>query len=167
MPAFDHDKQIINQKRLLSKSVLDSLRSNDRDELSQNVKINPDTLLDYEDDEGNDSDEDDVGTIHPYGPGIDPKKLLHALTGEEYNSNGDHVMSFTNNAPFPTTIARNTNLNIDKQGTGMAPLPGAPREVQAQIVKPRFVTLNWQEPYKNPDQVISYSVYYKLSTSDR
>ncbi|XP_039436858.1 neogenin isoform X2 [Culex pipiens pallens] len=48
-----------------------------------------------------------------------------------------------------------------------APLPGPPRDLHAQIVKPRFVTLSWLEPAKNPDEVISYSVYYKMHTSDR
>uniref|UniRef100_A0A336LNC3 CSON008464 protein n=1 Tax=Culicoides sonorensis TaxID=179676 RepID=A0A336LNC3_CULSO len=173
-PIFDPEKQIINQKRLLSKSVLDSLRSKDKNEFSKNAGLDPDTLLDasadddYDETYETDDDDDDVGTVHKLGPGIDPKKLLHALTEGGGNLNNNQVMNF--NAPFPTTIARHHSSNVnnvDNQGGSLAPLPGAPREVKAQIVKPRFVTLSWEEPHKNPDEVVSYFVYYKLSTSER
>lgn len=167
-PVFDPEKQIINQKRLpnlLSKSVLDSLRSKDKKEFPQHSYLDPGTLHDaasndYDDSYENEDDEEDEGTIHKLGPGVDPKKLLHALTE---GGNKNQVMSF--NAPFPTTIAR--HHKIDNKGGPMAPLPGAPREVRAQIVKPRFVTLSWDEPYKNPDEIVAYFVYYKLSTSER
>lgn len=176
-PVFDPEKQIINQKRLLSKSVLDSLRSKDKNEFSKHSYVDPDTLLDASADNydensyENDDDDDDEGTIHKLGPGIDPKKLLHALTegGGGYEGMGgkNQVMSF--NAPFPTTIARHHSSlqNIDNKGGPLAPLPGAPIEVRAQIVKPRFVTLSWEEPHKNADEVVAYFVYYKLSTSER
>lgn len=165
-PVFDPEKQIINQKRLLSKSVLDSLRSKDKNEFPKHSYLDPDTLLDAssndydENSYENEDDEEDEGTIHKLGPGVDPKKLLHALTE---GGNKNQVMSF--NAPFPTTIAR--HHNIDNKGGPMAPLPGAPRDVRAQIVKPRFVTLSWDEPYKNPDEIVAYFVFYKLSTSER
>ncbi|XP_035794754.1 neogenin-like isoform X2 [Anopheles albimanus] len=59
---------------------------------------------------------------------------------------------------------------IEPDGTGgryAAPLPGPPRGLQAQIVQSRFITLSWLEPAKNPDEVISYSIYYRMHTSDR
>ncbi|XP_073845083.1 neogenin protein frazzled isoform X5 [Musca autumnalis] len=46
-------------------------------------------------------------------------------------------------------------------------LPGPPRDLVAQIVKPRFVTLSWIEPIKNPAEVVSYTVYYKMNNSER
>ncbi|XP_013100735.1 neogenin isoform X4 [Stomoxys calcitrans] len=46
-------------------------------------------------------------------------------------------------------------------------LPGPPRDLVAQIVKPRFVTLSWIEPIKNPAEVVSYTVYYKMQNSER
>ncbi|KAI8124499.1 Neogenin [Lucilia cuprina] len=46
-------------------------------------------------------------------------------------------------------------------------LPGPPRDLVAQIVKPRFVTLSWMEPIKNPVEVVSYTVYYKMNNSER
>ncbi|XP_058986961.1 neogenin isoform X4 [Musca domestica] len=46
-------------------------------------------------------------------------------------------------------------------------LPGPPRDLVAQIVKPRFVTLSWIEPIKNPVEVVSYTVYYKMNNSER
>lgn len=125
------------------------------------------------DDEGDDDgeemyddydDEDDEGTIHPYGPGVDAKQLLTTLTEKEQNQNVK--ISFSNNAQSPT-LARQHPVNLDRKGGPLAPLPGPPRDVTAQIVKPRFVTLNWLEPHKNADEITSYSVYYKLSTSER
>ncbi|KAJ6643801.1 Neogenin [Pseudolycoriella hygida] len=58
---------------------------------------------------------------------------------------------------------------IEPDGTkGMkATLPGPPRDLVAQIVNPRFVALSWMEPLKNPDEVTSYTVYYKMTTSER
>lgn len=49
----------------------------------------------------------------------------------------------------------------------LSSLPGPPKDAQALIVKPRFVTLSWMEPLKNPDEVISYTVYYKMKQSER
>ncbi|XP_001987649.2 neogenin isoform X2 [Drosophila grimshawi] len=49
----------------------------------------------------------------------------------------------------------------------LARLPGAPRSLVAQIVKPRFVTLSWQEPQQNANEVVSYTVYYRMNNSER
>lgn len=66
----------------------------------------------------------------------------------------------------------------DKPGTGadvvkplssglLARLPSTPRNLLAQIVKPRFVTLSWQEPLQNANEVVSYTVYYRVNNSER
>ncbi|XP_055537203.1 neogenin isoform X3 [Wyeomyia smithii] len=73
----------------------------------------------------------------------------------------------TNPAGSVQAAARLEIVEPDGSGKLAAPLPGPPRDLQAQIVKPRFITLSWLEPVKNPDEVISYSVYYKMHTSDR
>lgn len=49
----------------------------------------------------------------------------------------------------------------------LARLPSAPRNLLAQIVKPRFVTLSWQEPLQNANEVVSYTVYYRVNNSER
>lgn len=49
----------------------------------------------------------------------------------------------------------------------LARLPSTPRNLLAQIVKPRFVTLSWQEPLQNANEVISYTVYYRVNNSER
>lgn len=67
--------------------------------------------------------------------------------------------------PYPKHTDQHHKL--DDTHLAKVPLPGAPRDLEAQIVKPRFVALSWMEPIKNPDEVVSYSVYYKMHTSDR
>ncbi|XP_023179613.2 neogenin isoform X2 [Drosophila hydei] len=49
----------------------------------------------------------------------------------------------------------------------VARLPSPPRNLIAQIVKPRFVTLSWQEPLQNANEVVSYTVYYRVNNSER
>ncbi|XP_058463855.1 neogenin isoform X2 [Malaya genurostris] len=73
----------------------------------------------------------------------------------------------TNPAGSVQAAARLEIVEPDGSGKFAAPLPGPPRDLQAQIVKPRFITLSWLEPVKNPDEVITYSVYYKMHTSER
>ncbi|XP_049295893.1 neogenin isoform X2 [Anopheles funestus] len=73
----------------------------------------------------------------------------------------------TNPAGSVQAAARLEIIEPDGSGKFAAPLPGPPRALQAQIVQSRFITLNWLEPAKNPDEVISYSVYYRMHTSDR
>lgn len=167
-----------SSQRLFSKSFLDSLRSNDKSrsfamkmsgdptifDSMEHVSVQ-DTYDEYDeelDDVDDNEDDDDEGTIHPYGPGVDAKQLLTALTSER----GKDIGSFSINAPS-YNLTRTHSDTIDRKGGPLAPLPGPPRDVTAQIVKPRFVTLNWLEPYKNADEITSYSVYYKLSTSER
>lgn len=107
-----------------------------------------------------DDDDDDEGTIHPYGPNVNANKLLHTLTQQrQQNSNHKHTTGQSYLPDFPP--------NLDSDNGGKVPIPGPPRDLEARIVNPRFVALSWMEPKINPDEVISYSVYYKMSTSER
>lgn len=158
------------QKRLFSKSMLDSLRSNDKNRFNVGGAGYELALLDdasksgfndesnYDESYDDDDDDDDVGSIHPYGPDIDPTQLLHSLTEQDETK----ILAFNSNS-----IPLSRKPNSETKGGPLAPLPGAPREIDAQIIKPRSVTLSWKEPYKNADEITSYSVFYKLSTSER
>ena len=153
----------------ISKWALDSLLSSNKNtkvDLYQPNNDYLDKINDHQLDENDDPDDYDDeeedesgGSIHPYSPDVDLKKLLHSLT----SSHDSQEISHFSNAPI-LPITR--KYHIDDMNESV-PLPGSPRDVQAQIIKPRFVTLSWLEPVKNPDEVVSYSVFYKMSTSDR
>lgn len=135
---------------------------------------------DYEDEEDEEDDDlndpgldvEDEGTIHPFGPNVDPNKLFSTLTQTQEHHHDDtdqfrpDLDSHFKQSPFPT-VARNQPASIDGQDIDTSLIPGPPRELQAQIVNPRFVALSWMEPDSNPDEVTSYTVYYKMSTSER
>lgn len=107
-----------------------------------------------------DNDDDDEGTIYPYGPNVNPNKLLHTLTQQrQQNSNNKHSTGQSYLPDFPP--------NTDSDNGAKVPIPGPPRDLEARIVSPRFVALSWMEPKINPDEVISYSIYYKMNTSER
>lgn len=125
-----------------------------------NDSNNDDYDDDYDDDD--DSDLDSEGSIHAFGPGVDPKKLLNSLTN---NRDKNDEISHFSQSPFPTVTRKYPDLDGTK--SAKAALPGAPRDLVAQIVNPRFVALSWMEPLKNPDEVTSYTVYYKMTTSER
>uniref|UniRef100_A0A182ST79 Fibronectin type-III domain-containing protein n=1 Tax=Anopheles maculatus TaxID=74869 RepID=A0A182ST79_9DIPT len=97
----------------------------------------------------------------------DPNKLYQSLTGSRSREDGE-VGHFSNQkSPIHAVTRKYPKSYVDGNGKLAAPLPGPPRALQAQIVQSRFITLNWLEPVKNPDEVISYSVYYRMHTSDR
>lgn len=117
-----------------------------------------------------DDDEDDEGSIHQIDSGTDPNALLHALTKSK---NHEHISHFANShsnpiitrKPLPTS-QKNPDVDEDDNNRPPMPLPGPPKAVQAVIVQPRFITLNWLEPEDNPDEVVSYTVYYSLLGTD-
>lgn len=172
--------------KIVSKQVLDSLRSKDKstkpvaadhrvydtsdyfDKLNHQEDSDDDPEEEYDDEE---EEEEDELTVHRLGPDVDPKILLHSLTSSKHNhhsdsSDSDDVAHFSNTQIIPITRKYPTTY-VEDRGSSMVPLPGPPRAVQAQIIKPRFVTLNWLEPVKNPDEVVSYTVFYKMNTSNR
>ncbi|EAT33150.1 AAEL014592-PA [Aedes aegypti] len=158
----------------LSKGILDSLLSKTKDKANINQnKFNYDDYTDddyLEHEEDHDEDEDDSGKIYALRPNEDPNKLYQSLTGSRSSEPGGTEIGHFSNSHYPiNAVTRKypkTPL-LDGSGKFAAPLPGPPRDLQAQIVKPRFITLSWLEPAKNPDEVISYSVYYKMHTSER
>ncbi|XP_055381759.1 neogenin [Condylostylus longicornis] len=86
------------------------------------------------------------------------------------DDNDDDIDNDDDNDNFDSllpNITKKYHSNLDANQLASVPLPGPPRDLLAQIVKPRFVALSWMEPLKNPDEVISYSVYYKMHTSER
>lgn len=127
----------------------------------------------------------DKGTIHPFGPHVDPKVLLSSLThtngggqqpiDDDGNDAGD-VDDFDANSKSKllSIYARTRNsTTADNGGVGgsgggdVTLRPGAPRDLVAQIVNPRFVALSWMEPATNAEEVTSYTVYYRMTTSER
>lgn len=58
-------------------------------------------------------------------------------------------------------------INADGGLDPKALVPGPPRDLVAQKINPQLVQLSWMEPIKNPDEVTSYSIFYKMSTSER
>lgn len=147
----------------IPKSIFNSLQS--KDKLSSEELNSED--YDQGDDDDYDDDEDE-GTIHPIGPNVNPNTLLHSLTQKEHEKNEQQTTR-----KFATdktnTIKPSTNLSIehlDGDTNLKALIPGPPRDLVAQLVN-RYVTLSWMEPAKNPDEVISYTVFYKQTTSER
>lgn len=155
--ALDHKNNI----KKISKNILDSLQSKDKDK-SRNDNDDDD---DEDDEDYSESDDEDEGTIHPFGPDMDPDTLFKTLmTRNNENTNEKNEILEFSQPPFPTVTR---TPHIDGAKAVKTPLPGPPRDLVAQIVKPRFVALSWLEPIKNPDEVVSYSIFYKMSTSER
>lgn len=118
-----------------------------------------------ESDDYYDDEDEDEGSIHPISSGTDPNVLLHALTNsQKHQTFADEVSHFSNSHINPVTRKNPSSVEDSKHLS--VPLPGPPKAVQAVIVKPRFVTLNWLEPLENPDEVVSYTVYYKMNAAD-
>ncbi len=152
--------------KILSKNVLDSLLSQVETDNGDSQNPNDSNNNDDYDDDDYDDDESDIdseGSIHAFGPGVDPKKLLNSLTKKNHDK--DDEISHFSQSPFPTVTRKYPDLDATK--SMKATLPGPPRDLVAQIVNPRFVALSWMEPLKNPDEVTSYTVYYKMTTSER
>lgn len=145
----------------IPKSIFNSLQS--KDKLSSDEELNSE---DY--DQGDDDyDDEDEGTIHPIGPNVNPNTLLHSLTQKENQKSEQSTRKTTTEKT--NTFIPSTDLSIehlDGDSNLKALIPGPPRDLVAQLVN-RYVTLSWLEPAKNPDEVISYTVFYKMSTSER
>lgn len=162
----------LQKSKNFSKLALDSLLSKNKnpqftgggkfsDSNDYLERLNDNQPSESEDEE---YDDDDEGTIHPISSGTDPNVLLHALTHsqKQHQTFTDEVSHFSN--PHINPVTRKNPLDDSKHP--LVPLPGPPRAVQAVIIKPRFVTLNWLEPMENPDEVVSYTVYYKMNAAD-
>lgn len=121
---------------------------------------------DYEDDEPDFGDVDDGEEEDDFGLGVFPKSLFTTNN----NNNNNPSSPTTTDARLPNQPPYHQQQPpplLDDIGREAVPLPGPPRDLIAQIVRPRFVTLSWMEPNKNPDEVVSYDVFYKMTTSER
>jgi hypothetical protein len=166
------------RSKQFSKQALDSLLSKNKnspqfaagkiadtndylDRLNDNqAHSDSDDYSDYDD------DEDDEGSIHQLTSDTDPNALLHALTKSKNQDPKSHEIShFSNSQSNPVTRKTSTPVEEDIHRPP-TPLPGPPKAVQAVIVQPRFITLNWLEPEENPDEVVSYTVYYSMADTD-
>lgn len=162
------------QKKNLSKQVLDSLLSRNKNsqfapgkfpDSSDYLERLNDNQPSESEDEAYDDYDDDEGSIHPISSGTNPNVLLHELINSQkhHESFSDEVSHFSNSHINPVT---RKNPKVEDSKLLSVPLPGSPLAVQAVIVKPRFVTLNWLEPLENPDEIVSYTVYYKMNAQD-
>lgn len=168
--ATEQTKYTSSEKstKSLSKNVFESLQFEDK----ANKSPHDDYYEEYDNDIPDEDedvehselgfDQEDDGSIHSYGPDVEPN---NTLTGKRNNPITDsEEISHFSQTPFPTVTRK---YPLDGKKLEEAPLPGPPRDLVAQIVNPRFVALSWMEPLKNPDEVISYTVYYKMTTSER
>lgn len=150
----------------IPKSIFNSLQSKDKSNTYEELNSGDYDQSEYDgDDDENDDDDEDEGTIHPFGPDINPNTLLHTLTQKEHEQNIHKIH------PSQTSEKTDHFLNISMKhsegDTNMkALIPGPPRDLVAQLVN-QYVTLSWLEPSKNPDEVISYTVFYKMTSSER
>lgn len=174
-------------KQQISKLALDSLQSKNKnsdfaagrttdnhdylDRLNDN-QAHSESDDDYND-YGDEDDEDDEGSIHPLTSDQDPNVLLHELTNKSKNNHKNSapthhdVSHFSASQQSPVTRKTNQHHHADDNANHPpVPLPGPPKAVQAVIVKPRFITINWLEPEENPDEVVSYTVYYSALGND-
>lgn len=156
----------------IPKSIFNSLQS--KDKLSNEQDLNSD---DY-DQNSDDYDDEDEGTIHQIAPNVNPNTLLHTLTQQQANEKNQQNNRKPSASTTTTTTIDDDKTNNNKHSTDLliehldgdinlkALIPGPPRDLVAQLVN-RYVTLSWMEPARNPDEVISYTVFYKMTTSER
>lgn len=96
---------------------------------------------------------------------------MHSLTHKEHAKIEQNNRKSASNADksIKNSSLSSTNIPIDqldRDSELKTLIPGPPRDLVAQIVN-RYVQLSWMEPAKNPDEVISYTVFYRMSSSER
>lgn len=176
----------------LSRELPHSIYDYDKTQLTK--QLSSPSNDDGGDGDGDDDDDDDYDDpaanqeyINAYKHGDDPNKILNSWTNNKRKLNPSASTVANSNLPEQTS-SRSSSTALDlpdsaggaannggKGGNGgpilgsglISRLPGPPRDLVAQIVKPRFVTLSWIEPIKNPAEVVSYTVYYKMNNSER
>lgn len=163
-------------------------------ELPTNIYEYDKTMTNHDVGDDNDDDDDDYDDpsvneeyIKAYKHGDDPNKILNSWTNRKKLIPSSSTTTTTNinlnaNLPQQTSSSHSSKVidlpenggsnsviaNSGILGSGLLNrLPGPPRDLVAQIIKPRFVTLSWLEPVKNPVEVVSYTVYYKMNNSER
>ncbi|XP_064551751.1 neogenin isoform X6 [Drosophila montana] len=113
---------------------------------------------DDDDDEEDDNDDVDYDEILAY------KNKAQPLQQQQQQQ----MPPTSNFASTDLSAGEEISSDVKPLSSGLlARLPGPPRNLVAQIVKSRFVTLSWQEPLQNANEVVSYTVYYRVSNSER
>ncbi|XP_034650664.1 neogenin isoform X1 [Drosophila subobscura] len=147
------------------------------------ANANNDNDDDDDDDDEYDDDETKEALIAAYKHGDDPQKILSTWQSNKHKKSQQQQQqklqlplppSFNFASP-PDISEQEDNVagaagsgNVKSLGSGLlARLPSQPRDLAAQIVKPRFVTLSWVEPLQNAGEVVYYTVYYKMNNSER
>lgn len=169
---YDHEYGEKMQRNLRKLPRPVELPLNDRHEASalrQPAKLSENEANGDDDDEDDDYDEDED---------IDHDTAAAKQELSTWNKNKKSQLQLQQMPPastFPLTDL-SASSSEDKPGATdvkplsaglLARLPSAPRNLLAQIVKPRFVTLSWQEPLQNANEVVSYTVYYRVNNSER
>lgn len=158
-------KLTANQKlpaNSIPKSIFNSLQS----KTSSDEELNSE---DYDHSDDDYDDEEDEGTVHQIPPNVHPNTLLHTLTQKENEKTEQIIRKLPQTTDKTNGIKHSTDLsieNLDGDTNLKALIPGPPRDLVAQLIN-RYVQLSWMEPAKNPDEVISYTVFYKMTSSER
>ncbi|KAH8270881.1 hypothetical protein KR018_011285, partial [Drosophila ironensis] len=141
-----------------------------------------DNAKSYEEDEDDDDDYDvddyagKEALLQAYRQGEDPQKILDSWQEGTKNKKSQQQKQPSPASPLDSSEQDPSALNpAGAGGAGpkalgnglLARLPSQPRDLVAQIVKPRFVTLSWVEPLQNAGEVVYYTVYYKMNHSER
>lgn len=135
---------------------------------------------DDEDEDDYDDPSENEEYIKAYKHGDDPNKILNHWTNRKKLNPSNVNTNLPQQQQTSSHSSKVLDLGENNGGHAMAGsgagllgsglinrLPGPPRDLVAQIVKPRFVTLSWMEPIKNPVEVVSYTVFYKMNNSER
>lgn len=137
----------------LSKSLFNSLKPEEN--VDGDVNSSEQSIEDYDD------EYDEIHSIE----NVDPKTLLHTLMHKEKSDK--RRLANTDRTGMDGKLFGNIPIErLDGDSAVKALTPGPPRDLVAQLLN-RYVTLNWMEPAKNPDEVISYTVFYRMSLSER
>ncbi|XP_020805463.1 neogenin isoform X2 [Drosophila serrata] len=140
--------------------------------------LRKESVQSYEDDDDNDDNYDDddpaanAAAQAAYKKGEDPQKILanwQESENKKSQKQQQQKKSFPASPDSPEQDSSATSSGSGKPlSSGLqARLPSQPRDLVAQIVKPRFVTLSWVEPLQNAGEVVYYTVFYKMNNSER
>ncbi|XP_037714460.1 neogenin isoform X1 [Drosophila subpulchrella] len=124
----------------------------------------------YEDDD-DDYDDEDIANIEAhieaYKQGENAQKILDSWqAGKSKKSQQQKQSPASPDSPEQDPSVPHPGAKPLDSGL-QARLPSQPRDLVAQIVKSRFVTLSWVEPLQNAGDVVYYTVYYKMNNSER
>ncbi|ALC42383.1 fra, partial [Drosophila busckii] len=144
---------------------------NDRDGVADALRRQGDLSVDESDEENEDDDyegdSDKQALIEAYKQGEDANKLLAKWQNRNKKSQQQQQQQILPKSS--TELSSSDESKNDKSLSSglLSRLPGPPRNLIAQIVKPRTVTLSWQEPLHNANEIVFYTIYYRMNNSER